>query len=182
MLIHFDEEGYKRSGRAAMEKIVIFNDAKRFAEKHIIVNDNLRFSKSFSTYFKEELMVVNRDKIQLKISPDKLLDLLEIDLNPLLRMEDKFKSIDSLLSFDSADGIPAPIIDKSQFEYYTNSSEQNMVLRDARKLIEAINTISHHTKVYPANMVQGVSNLIAYDMRKDMYQPNLHSIRNYGTT
>lgn len=182
MLIHFDEQGYKIAGKQAMEKIVVFNDAKRFAEKHIVVGDSIRFAESFTTYFKQQFLEKNKSKIQLDISVDKLLYLMEIDLTPLLKLEEKYRQNDSVLSFDSANGIPAPIIDKSQFEVYTNSSEQNAVLRDVRKLIEQIEVMANHTKVYPLNLVQGFSNLISFDMTKQKYSPNLHSICNYGKT
>lgn len=180
MLVHFDEDGYKRAGKWAMEKIVHFNDAKRYAEKHIVVADTEAFADSFTRYFKDAFMSKNRDKIQLDISVEKLLDLMEVDIMPLVYLETKFNGNDSMLSFDSPDGIPAPIIDKTQFEIYTNSSEQNAVLRDTRGLIEAIQRVEQHTKVYPANLTSGTSNLIGYDMRKQTYYPNPSILRNYG--
>ena len=180
MLVHFDEEGYKRAARWAMEKVVNFNDAKKFAEKHIEIKDTRAFADSFTRYFKAEFISKNREKIQLDISVEKLLDLMEIDLMPIAYLENKFNSNESLLSFDSPDGIPAPIIDKSQFEIYTNSSHQNAVLRDARGLIEAIQKVQKHTTVYPANIISGTSNLIGYDIRKQLYYIDPSILRNYG--
>ena len=177
MLIHFDEEGYKRAARWAMDKVVKYNDAKRFAEKHIVVADTKAFAGSFTSYFKRVFMDSHRDKIQLEISVDKLLDLMDIDLLPLAHLESKYRDNKSLLSFDTPDGVPAPVIDKTQFETYTNSSEQNEVLRDTRRLIEAIQKVEQHTHVYPANFVAATSNLLGYDMRKGKYYPNLHNLR-----
>lgn len=172
MLIHFDEDGYDMAKRWAMDKVANYGKAKKYAEKYIDVNDAEAFSNSFTGYFKDAFLKKNRSKIQLDISVDKLMDLLEVDITPLAQMEYRYKENDSTLAFDAPDGIPAPVLDKSKFEMYTNSSDQNEVLRDARRLIKAVEKASRHTHFFPADIARGTNNSIGYDIRRGVYFVN----------
>jgi hypothetical protein len=124
-------------------------------------------------------LISQRTVIQLKseiilliqfIQVDKLLDLVGINLAPLQVLENKFNTNQAEL--DYADGIK-PKVDRKQFERYTKSSEENERLRDGRKFLDALNQIEKHVKVYPANIVNGTSNLIGFDIRKGEFHINV---------
>jgi hypothetical protein len=124
-------------------------------------------------------LISQRIVIQLKseiilliqfIQVDKLLDLVGINLAPLQVLENKFNTNQAEL--DYADGIK-PKVDRKQFERYTKSSEENERLRDGRKFLDALNQIEKHVKVYPANIVNGTSNLIGFDIRKGEFHINV---------
>ncbi len=170
MLIRFDEESYNHKLKRCNEKIQIIKKAIAWAENHIVIFDKEEFAQSFTAFFKKEYYESNKDKIHLDIQVDKLLDLVGINLAPLQVLENKFNTNQAEL--DYADGIK-PKVDRKQFERYTKSSEENERLRDGRKFLDALNQIEKHVKVYPANIVNGTSNLIGFDIRKGEFHINV---------
>lgn len=173
MLIRFDEEGYNLELKQAHDKIEAFKKALVFAQQYIIVSDYERFSESFTEYFKNSIHESNRGKIQLDINVSKLLDLLDIDISPLVHLERLYDSNSSVLSFDKPLTIPTPLVERKKHEVYTTSAEQNEALRDGRRFIDAIQYLAKHTTVYPYNFQSGTNNFIGYDIRRQEYFVNL---------
>ena len=174
MLIRFDDEGYNLAIKQAKDKIHIYQQAVGFMEKHNLkIKDTTKFERSFTEYFKEQFYEFNREKILIDISVDKLMYLMEVDITRLKALENNYRNHQSLLTFDTEDGQPLPKLERRDFESYTTSSEQNEMLRDARLLVEAIQKVGRHTKVYPFNIGQATSNLIQYDLRKNKYVINI---------
>lgn len=148
--------------------------------KHCITILCLKLERCFMLILKLHISLISqRIVIQLKseiilliqfIQVDKLLDLVGINLAPLQVLENKFNTNQAEL--DYADGIK-PKVDRKQFERYTKSSEENERLRDGRKFLDALNQIEKHVKVYPANIVNGTSNLIGFDIRKGEFHINV---------
>lgn len=68
-------------------------------------------------------------------------------------------------------------IDKRPYEVWTKSSRENQLLKDGRNLIEAVEKLGKHTKVYPQQIMLATSNLIGYDLRKQEYKVMLHHKR-----
>lgn len=178
MLIHFDEDGYNQEVKKAEEKINIFHQALILARKDVVVDDLEDFSRSFTAYFKKAYYESNKEKIQLDISIDKLLYLMEVDLTRLERLERNFNSNTAPIDFivqlpDDEEVLPIHRVDRKDYELYTTSSEQNEILRAGRNLIDAIQTASKYATIYPYNMGQATGNLIRYDMRKAQYFVNV---------
>lgn len=170
MLIAFDEGSYNRTIQTANDKIKVLNQAIQWAEKHIVVFDKKKYSESFTRFFTTEYYESNKSKIQLDIRIDKLLELVGINIMELRTLEDKFNSIDAQLDF--SDGVK-PIVDKTPFETWTSSSEENDKLRMGRKLIEVLDACESFTKVYPVSIQQATSNFLQYDIRKGKYFVNI---------
>ena len=178
MLLRFDEEGYNRAVKLAEEKIHIFHQALLLARKDVVVDHLERFEDSFTAYYKEAFLKKHKDKIQLDISVEKLLYLMDVDLTRLERLEKNYKANDSPIDFldqhpDSEEVLPFHRVERKAFELYTNSSEQNETLRAGRNLIAAIQAAGKHTTIYPFNIARATSNLIQYDMRKGEYFVNV---------
>ena len=173
MLVRFDEEAYNIDLKQAQEKVDAFKKALVYAQQYIVVDDYQQFADGFTEYFKNRIYESNRGKIQLDINVSKLLDLLDIDISPLVRIEQLYDGISSVLSFDKPLTIPTPFVERKKHEIYTTSAEQNEALRDGRRFIDAIQQVSKHTTVYPFNMQSGTSNFIGYDIRRDEYFVNL---------
>ena len=173
MLVRFDEEGYNLELKQAQEKIQVYKEALVFAQQNIIVEDYKNFGDGFSEYFKHVIYESNKGKIELDINVTKLLDLLDIDISLLVKLERMYDSNSSVLSFDEPLSIPTPLVDRKKHEVYTTSAEQNEALRDGRRFIDAIQQVSKHTTVFPFNMQSGTGNFIAYDVRRQEYFVNL---------
>ena len=174
MLIDVDNDGYNYALKRAKEKVHLYNKALAWCQQHIDVTDCEGFSASFSHYFKQEYHLLNKDKIKLDIRIEKILDLMDISLFELERIEADYRSNDSPLQFNN--GVPLPDIKIRDYEIYTKSSEENERLRDARKFIEALKRLSHHTKIYPLNIQGATSNLVRYDLRSNEYSVNLRGV------
>ncbi|MDC3241041.1 hypothetical protein OAT68_01410 [Flavobacteriaceae bacterium] len=172
-LVSFDEAGYKRAIEDAKRKIETFNQALSFAEKHIVVFDKEEFARNFVEFFKSEFHKVHQEQNTLGLSPDKLLFVKEVDLTRLNNLQRTFKDDESAISFDTTDGKPKPDIDKTQFEVWTKSPEQNERLKIGQTLIDALRKASAHTKIYPLAVQQATSNLVMYNVRTNDYTVNI---------
>jgi hypothetical protein len=182
MLIHFDDDGYNQAVKKAEEKINIFHQALILARKDVVVDNLEDFSRSFTSYYKKAYYQSNKEKIQLDISVDKLLYLMEVDLTRLERLERNFNLNTAPIDFinqlpDDEEVLPIHRVDKKDYELYTTSSEQNEILRAGRNLIDAIQTASNYATIYPFNIGQATGNLIRYDIRKAKYFVNISGIR-----
>ena len=171
MLVRTDEEGFREAVRKAEGKISIFNRALGVASHHIAVEDTKKFSESFTTYFKQEFYKKHKDKIQLEISIDKLLNLMDVNLSPLYDLEVSYQEINAELKWEQ--NKPVPYVDKKPFERWTTSAEENEKVKAGRKLLDAIEEISKYSKVYPMTVQNAVSGLVSFNMRTNSYYINL---------
>ena len=174
MLLSVDSDGYSFALTRAKEKVHLYNKALAWCQQHIDVTDFEAFSASFSDYFKQEYYMLNKDKIKLDIRIEKILDLMDISLFELERIEADYRGNDAPIQFNN--GVPVPDIKMRDFEIYTKSSEENERLRDARAFIEALKRLSRHTKIYPLNIQSGTSNMVRYNMRSNEYSINLRGV------
>ena len=171
MLIFFDEEGYQIDLQKAKRKVQLFSTALGVASTHIAVENTKAFAEDFAGYLKREFYKLHKEKIQLPVSPDKLLDLLDVNLAPLQKLQDEFNSINAELRWEG--NKPVAYLDRKPYEKWTTSAEENQKLRDGKKFLEALEKLSEHTQIYPANIQRGTSNLIFFDMRKNRYIVNV---------
>lgn len=171
VLASFDQVSYDAEMKLANQKIDIFKEALEFAEHSIVVFDTEAFGHSFTTFFKDEFYKMHLKDNTLGLTVDKLLFVKDIDLSPLQRLETKFKEIDVLLSYES-NSCPTPNIDSKPFEKWTKSAEENERLRDGKRLIECIEFISKHTKMYPFDISRGTSGFLGYDIRLNKWYVN----------
>lgn len=170
MLIAFDEREYNEAIQRGNQKIALLNQAIQWAEKHIVVFDKELFAKSFTKFFMEEYYESNRDKIQLDIKIDKLLELVGINIFELRDMEDKFNTMKYELDYKDE---VTPVVDKSKYERWTTSSEENEKLRVGRKLIESIKSCESHTKIYPFDIQRATGGFLQFNMRDKDYFVNI---------
>ena len=167
MLAYIDEEGYSASLRQVQGKISIFKKALGVASHHIAVEDTVQFADSFTKYFKREFFKKHKDKIQLDISVEKLLNLMDVNLSPLYDLEVKFQEINAELKWEY--NKPVPYVDKKPFERWTTSAEENEKVKAGRKLLDAIEEISKYSKVYPMTVQNAVSGLVSFNIRTNSY-------------
>lgn len=167
MLIGTDSEGYDVAIMQAEDKCATFTSAVKWASQYVDINDFEAFSESFTAYFKEIFYAKYKGRIDLNISVEKLLSLMDIELGLLTSLEEDFRSNKSVVSID--DGRIVPVVNKADFETYTRSSEENEKLRDSRSFIEALNRLGKHTTISPLNIQRATSNLISYNINRGEY-------------
>lgn len=184
MLVHFDKAGYDEQVKFAEFKKTVSDEAwlwigENLPENHKIIHaDEFKgtFIKgNFVSLFKKEFLRAYRDKIKLDISVDKLLELMEVEIYRLEDLEREYNLVTTDIEW-GAEGKHYNI-DKRPYEIWTKSSEENQLLKDGRNLIEAVEKLGKHTKVYPQQIMLATSNLIGYDLRKQEYKVMLHHKR-----
>ena len=104
IVIDFNEQAYNHAIDTANEKIELYNQALAWAGKHIKVDAPKAFADSFTEYFKEQFYQANKNKIQLNVSVDKILSLMDVETDALSHIEILFKENPNTLTFK--DGIP----------------------------------------------------------------------------
>lgn len=156
MLVHFDKEGYDQQVKWAEIKKTVSDEAwewigKNLPENHKIIHADefkgMFIKGNFVSLFKKEFLRAYRDKIKLDISVDKLLELMEVEIYRLEELEREYNTITIDIKW-GAEGKHYHI-DKRPYEVWTKSSEENQLLKDGRNLIEAVEKLGRHTKVYP---------------------------------
>ena len=167
MLVAFDERGYNEAIQKGNQKTQIFKDAMNWCNQYTYGLYLEAFAKSFTKEFTQRYYEANKNKIQLDIKIDKLLELVGINIFELRDLEDKFNNHPSDF-YVNENGFGCKV-ERRPYEHWTSSSEQNEKLRMGRKLIEAIEACNNHTKIYPVSIQQATSNFITYDIRKGEY-------------
>ena len=167
MLVSVDEEGYRQAMGKAEEKVGIFLKALGVASHHISIVDTQKFADGFTTYFKQEFYKKYKDKIQLDISVEKLLNLMDVNLDPVYNLERKFKEINAEIKWEG--NKPIPYVDKKPYERWTTSAEENEKVKVGRKMLEAIEELGKYTKVYPFAIQKATSNLLSFNIRTNSY-------------
>ena len=175
-----------------------FNANVDFDDKHLIINKNkITFSqetdlnkvnwKKYDVDYVFECTGKFNSKYELQphlkngakkvivsapcINADKMIGLLDIPIEELNRIAQKYYSI--AVDIEVVNGIPTAQLDKEQFQLWTTCEKQNEKLRVARDFIKAVEHLSDYTKVYPLNMVNGTSGLVHFNARTQKFYPNI---------
>ena len=69
----------------------------------------------------------------------------------------------------------ASSVNKDRFKVFTKSKSENEKVGKLKKFIKALKDIEPYTKVYPANIQQGLSNAIKFDISENDYVINQFS-------
>ena len=175
-VITIDEEGLKRAEAIAEEKITLLQSAMKEAEKHIYIDDFKAFSKDFIAYTTEKIKAKNEALADLNLSDDKILNLLEIDLNALYELQVQFEENTTKLYIDD-EGSPYTKVNKEPYIIYTKNEEENKRLEAFQYLIVSLEEIAKHTHVYKVEVARLTSNAVVFDIRLNKFRINPMSFR-----
>ena len=117
-VITINNEGLKQAENVAEAKITLLQIAIDEAKKHVTIDDLKAFSEDFIFYTTKKIIDKNKSLKELNLSPDKVLSLLDIDLNKLYNIQVEFEENKTQLLFDKQ-GSPFTRVDKEQFIKYT---------------------------------------------------------------
>ena len=97
MLKSFDKEGYSLALKKQQEKIDLYNQALEWSAKYVDVGDPMVsgldyevFEKDMITEFKRALLEKQKQNIQIPISADKLIYMMDIPMPELHKIADKY--------------------------------------------------------------------------------------------
>lgn len=163
-VISIDNEGLSRAEALAQDKINLLEKAISEATKHITVSDLKAFSKDFMSYTTKCIVNKNKSLKDLKLSNEKVLNLLDIDLNPLYEIQVQFEENTTPLHFDE-NSKPYTRVEKEPFIKYTKNEEENSRLDAINTLIEAFEGMEEFYHIYRGEVSRMTSNALRYDLR-----------------
>ncbi len=173
----FNKLAYKRACKEAEEKLHILDQMLVWCANngtYIKTKDLMRdFLLDPIQTFQEEWYRINSKKIELNVNIQKLLELCEINILGLERLEEKYRKLQADITIvdDKKSKLfkYASVVKEDNYCTYTkNHSENNKVVK-LKKFIKSLNEIEEFTTVFPASIQQGLSNAVRYDISENEY-------------
>ena len=170
-VITISNEGLKQAEKVAEAKITLLQTAIDEAKKHVTIDDLKAFSEDFISYTTKKIIDKNKSLKSLNLSPDKVLSLLDVDLNKLYNIQVEFEENKTKVYFDK-EGSPFTRVDKEQFIKYTKSEEENERLQAIQNLLASIDDLQQYYHVYKGDLQRVTSNAVRWDMRTSQWVIN----------
>ena len=170
-VITINNEGLKQAEKVAEAKITLLQAAIDEAKKHVTIDDLKAFSEGFISYATKKVIDKNKSLKELSLSPDKVLSLLDIDLDKLYNIQVEFEENKTQLLFDK-EGSPFTKVDKNQFITWTKNEEGNERLEAIQNLLISIEDLQQYYHVYKGDIQQVTSNAVRYNMRNNQWDIN----------
>ena len=170
-LITISNEGLKQAEKVAEAKITLLQAAIDEAKKHVTIDDLKAFSEGFISYTTKKVIDKNKSLKELNLSPDKVLSLLDIDLDKLYNIQVEFEENKTQLLFDK-EGSPFTKVDKNQFITWTKNEEENERLEAIQNLLISIEDLQQYYHVYKGDIQRVTSNAVRYNMRNNQWDIN----------
>ena len=128
------------------------------------------FEKDMITEFKRALLEKQKQNIQIPISVEKLIYMMDVPIGKLEQIAEKYYS--STANVNLKDGTMTAVVDRKKYQKFTESEKENERLRLAKKLIDVLEQVEQETRVYPMDIAKGTTHFIGYDIRENKWMPN----------
>ena len=161
----------RASDTFAEAKITLLQKAIDETKKYVTIDDLKAFSEDFISYTTNKIIDKNKSLKNLNLTSDKVLSLLEIDLNKLYNIQVEFEENKNQLLFDK-EGSPYTKVDKEQFIQYTKSEQENERLKAIQNLLISIEDLQQYYHVYKGDIQRVTSNAVRYNIRNNQWDIN----------
>ena len=180
IVLDVNYDAYHKTIKDGEQYLKNFNDALSWVYDNHVKTDTLSvkdFSNDMMLEFERVFMLQNSKLIKLDVSFEKLLNLLDVNIDTLKEFQYKHsENIGIQAFFVNRDGEPDDTlkvkIDIEDFTTYTKNQTENDMLKAADNLMVALKEVERFAKVYPLTITQGVSNFLLFDMKKSKYRIN----------
>ena len=174
MKITFMTREYNQAEQDASNKLKLIHEAFDWCKQHI---DTSKTNKSMFVYdmiveFGECLVEEKGDAVKIKISAEKLMFLLDIEISKLASLKSSFDYSSSLVVKVWEGEFICPV-NKEDFQIYTKDQEENDKLIAGNNLVKALDMVSKYTKIYPLNIQQATSGFLEFQLSKNSYNIRL---------
>lgn len=174
-LVWFDKKEYEKHISEGKQKLILLAQAVEFMSRYIKKVDSQEAVKvGFEIYFLNELLSQNKKFTEMGINnPLKVLDLLDISISELIRIEDEFET---MKEYDLVwnEGVAKVVTKKEAFCIYTEDHVQNAELKLANNLIKAINDVSEVKTLQPMSVIRAFNGFINYNWTTHEYSWNFN--------
>ena len=170
--IEVNQVAYTKAVKDAEEKLNNFKEALDWVYSNNVSEvDDMAFNNDMLTEYKRCFMLQNSNVVKLDISFEKLLDLLDVNLQILKEFQYKHDDNKSeLIQIDKE--TVATKIDINDYTIWTRNESENERLDVANELINVLDKVGSFSKVYPLTITQGISNFLLFDTAKHQYKVN----------
>lgn len=170
--IEVNQIAYTKAVKDAEEKLNNFKEALDWVYSNNVNEvDDMAFNDDMLTEYKRCFMLQNSNVVKLDISYDKLLDLLDVNLQILKEFQYKHDDNKSELVQIDKETV-ATKIDINDYTIWTRNESENQRLDVANELINVLDKVGSFSKVYPLTITQGISNFLLFDTAKHQYKVN----------
>ena len=180
ILLFCDNSGYNRACKEAEDKLLAIDKCLVWCVNngvHIKSKDLMSsFLDNPLQTFKDEWYRINSKKIELNVNIEKLLELCEIDIRDLGVLREGVRRYNAEIGIanDRKTKLFKYVakVNKEDYSHYTKNESENERVIKLQKFINALEDVGDFTKVYPANIQQGLNNVVHYDISQSKYVIN----------
>ena len=170
-----DIVAYNKANEQAEALLNNFNDALSWVYDNHVQEGDISieaFNDDMVMEFQKAFMKRNAKVIKLDVSFEKLLNLLDVNLDALKEFQYKHHDNPQVAKVIQPDDTLKVKIDMEDFTTYTKNQLENDMLEASDDLMLALKKVGYFTKVYPLTITQGVSNFLLFDMKQSKYRIN----------
>lgn len=160
-LTHFSKEGYDNALKHSRSKRELLTKCIAWIGKYIKHYNIEEFQCNMVGYFYTELAKQKKEFASLKIRPEKIADLLDINVTELSRLQEQYENHTGSIKF--VDGVVEDNVDEEDYKQYTENDKQNEELKIAKVFIKGVQELSKVRQVVPNWVSQWSAGLIQYD-------------------
>jgi len=170
--IGYDHEGETAFKTSIEAKKKAFEQLSDYCTTFLTIQDINAFSINPTGYFKESFLEQTEGDFSPLVPYESKLNLCNISLSKIQRLEAEFLEIE-IKDFDVVTGASSEV----DFNIYAVDQESIERYEKTKKLIDVLNGLRKEYTVYPAQCINGCSNIIAFDFRTNQFVPNLAFIQ-----
>ena len=173
--LHVNYDGYNKTIKDGEDFLKNFNDALSWVYDNHVKEGDISieaFNNDMVMEFQKAFMKRNAKVIKLDVSFEKLLNLLDVDIDVLKEFQYKHHDNPQVAKVVQPDDKLMVKLDMEDFTTYTKNQYENDMLEASDDLMLALNKVKHFVKVYPLTITQGVSNFLLFDMKQNKYRIN----------
>ena len=166
---------YNKANQEAEVLLSNFNNALSWVYDNHVKEGDISieaFNDDMVMEFQKAFMKRNAKVIKLDVSFEKLLNLLDVDIDVLKEFQYKHHDNPQVAKVVQPDDKLMVKLDMEDFTTYTKNQYENDMLEASDDLMLALNKVKHFVKVYPLTITQGVSNFLLFDMKQNKYRIN----------
>ena len=170
-----DIEGYNKANEQAEALLNNFNDALSWVYDNHVQEGDISieaFNDDMVVEYQKAFMKRNSKVIKLDVSFEKLLNLLDVDIEQLKELQYKHHDNPQVATVIQPDDKLKVKIDMEDFTTYTKNQRENDMLEVAGDLMLALDKAKHFTKIYPLTITQGLSHFLLFDIKRNQYRIN----------
>jgi len=173
--LEVDIVAYNKANEQAEALLNNFNDALSWVYDNHVQEGDISieaFNDDMVMEFQKAFMKRNAKVIKLDVSFEKLLNLLDVNIDALKEFQYKHHDNPQVAKVIQPDDTLKVKIDMEDFTTYTKNQLENDMLEASDDLMLALKKVGYFTKVYPLTITQGVSNFLLFDMKQNKYRIN----------